>query len=70
MCKCIKEHCREMRKIRKDPNEKVGYKYQIPGKNKYFLPLNVNNDKGNTIETIIVPMSFCPFCGDRIMSED
>ncbi len=70
MCNCIKEHCREMRKIRKAPNERVGYKYQIPGKNKYFLPFNVSNDKYDTIETIIVPMVFCPFCGDRIISRD
>jgi hypothetical protein len=56
--------------MRKSRNKRVSYKYQIPGKNKYFLPLNVNDDKGNTIETISVPMVFCPFCGDRIMSEE
>jgi len=67
MCNCIKEHCREMRKTR---NQRVAYKYQIPGKNKYFLPFNVSNDKHDTIETISVPMVFCPFCGDRIISEE
>jgi len=75
MCKCIKEHCAEMSKLLNEgPGEvekRVSYPYQIAGKNKFFLAFNVvDKSRGRVIDIVKFPIQFCPFCGDRIISED